>query len=78
MHQQLLNYLTPMVGETTAANLLKHYCARMKLQVEQIDPRHLPVLADSMRPMLAVWLGSAGAARVAGQIAQLGGKEEAR
>jgi len=78
MHQKLLNYLTPMLGEATAANLLKHYCARMKVRVEQIDPRDLPVLADSMRPMLAVWLGSAGAARVAGQIAQLDGKEEVR
>lgn len=71
MHKEIIKYLTPMLGEATAANLLKHYCVKMSLSVEDIKPSQLPELADAMRPMLAVWLGSPGAARVAQEIAQL-------
>jgi hypothetical protein len=74
MHQQLMQYLTPILGQVTATNLLKHYCARMKISIEDLKPADLPDLAASMRPMLAVWLGSAGAARVSDEIAQLGSK----
>ena len=72
MHQRIIEYLTPMLGEATAANLVKHYCVKMRLSVDDIEPGQLPELADAMRPMLAVWLGSPGAARVAQEIAQLG------
>lgn len=61
-----------MLGEATATNLVKHYCVKMRLSVDDIKPSQLPELADAMRPMLAVWLGSSGAARVAQEIAQLG------
>jgi hypothetical protein len=71
MHKEIIKYLTPMLGEATAANLVKHYCVKMSLSVEDIKPSQLPELADAMRPMLAVWLGSPGAARVAQEIAQL-------
>ena len=71
MHQQIVNYLTPMLGEATATNLLRHYCVKMRMSVEEVTPQHLPDLASAMRPMLAVWLGSAGAMRVAGEIARL-------
>lgn len=66
-----------MLGQETASNLLKHYCARMNLPVDAIQIGHLPELADSMKPMLAVWLGSAGAARVSDEIAHLGGRTAA-
>lgn len=72
MHQEIIRYLAPMLGEETASNLLRHYCSRMKLAVEEIKPIHLPELAKAMKPMLAVWLGSAGAARVADEIARMG------
>jgi hypothetical protein len=72
LHKQILDYLTPLLGEATANNLLKHYCARMSMTAEQISPSHLPELASAMRPMLAVWLGSAGAAQVSDGIAQMG------
>ncbi|MGH9761363.1 MAG: hypothetical protein ACREDR_17990 [Blastocatellia bacterium] len=78
MHDQLMNYLTPMLGQATASNLLKHYCARMKIAASEIQQSHLPDLASSMQPMLAVWLGSAGAARVSEEIAQLGRRAEAK
>jgi hypothetical protein len=71
MHQTIVNYLTPMLGEATAQNMIRHYCVRMHLSVEDLMAQHLRELANSMRPMLAVWLGSAGAARVAEEIAQL-------
>ena len=71
MHKEIINYLTPMLGEATAANLVKHYCVKMSLSPDDIKPSQLPELADAMRPMLAVWLGSPGAARVAQEIAQL-------
>lgn len=71
MHEQIVSYLTPMLGEATASNLLKHYCVKMRMSVEEIAPQHLPELANAMRPMLAVWLGSSGAMRVAEDIAQL-------
>jgi hypothetical protein len=71
VHEQIVSYLTPMLGEATASNLLKHYCAKMRLSVEDVAPQHLPDLANAMRPMLAVWLGSAGAMRVAEDITQL-------
>jgi hypothetical protein len=71
MHQKIINYLTPMLGEATANNLLKHYCVRMRMSVEEVTPRHLPELAAAMRPMLAVWLGTSGASRVAQEIAEL-------
>jgi len=74
MQQELMSYLTPMLGQVTAANLIKHYCARMKKSVEDLKPADLPDLAQSMQPMLAVWLGSTGAARVSDEIAQLGSK----
>jgi len=74
MQQELMDYLTPMLGQVTASNLIKHYCARMKISVEELKPADLPDLANSMRPMLAVWLGSTGAARVSDEIAQLGSK----
>jgi hypothetical protein len=71
MHREIVDYLTPMLGEATATNLVRHYCARMRMPIEEIRPHHLPDLADAMRPMLAVWLGTAGAARVAQELAQL-------
>lgn len=71
VHQQIVNYLTPMLGEATAINLLRHYCVKMQMSFEDVTAEHLPELAKAMRPMLAVWLGSAGAMRVAGEIAQL-------
>ncbi|HEY7547293.1 MAG TPA: hypothetical protein VID27_20530 [Blastocatellia bacterium] len=71
MHQQILNYLAPMLGEATAANLLRHYCVKMRMSVEDIHRDQLPQLAEAMRPMLAVWLGSEGAARVAEELRQL-------
>ena len=72
MHQQIVQYLTPMLGEATANNLLKHYCARMRMPIEDIGPSHLSDLANAMKPMLAVWLGSAGATRLAQELAELG------
>lgn len=72
MHQQLIQYLTPMLGQATAANLLTHYCNRMKISIDEITPGHLNDLADAMRPMLAVWLGTTGATQVAKEIAQMG------
>lgn len=72
MHRELIQYLTPMLGQTTAANLLTHYCNRMKISADQITSNDLPDLADAMRPMLAVWLGSTGATQVAKEIAQMG------
>jgi hypothetical protein len=72
VHRTLTQYLSPMLGEATAVNLLKHYCVRMKINPEDITATDLPDLATSMRPMLAVWLGSAGAARVSEEIAQMG------
>jgi len=78
VHEQIVSYLTPMLGEATASNLLKHYCAKMRLSVEDLAPQHLPDLANAMRPMLAVWLGSAGAMRVAEDITQLARGTKAR
>jgi hypothetical protein len=78
MHKQIVTYLTPMLGEATASNLLRHYCLKMRLPVEDISSEHLPELANAMRPMLAVWLGSAGAMRVAEDIAQLARGAKAR
>ena len=72
IHQQIVDYLTPMLGEATANNLLRHYCARMRMPIEEIGPGHLSDLANAMKPMLAVWLGSAGAARLAQELAELG------
>ena len=71
MHQQIVQYLTPMLGEATANNLLKHYCARMRMPIEDIGPSHLADLANAMKTMLAVWLGSAGASRLAQELAEL-------
>ena len=72
MHQQIVEYLTPMLGKATANNLLRHYCAKMGMPLEDIRPSHLSDLANAMKPMLAVWLGSAGAARLAQELAELG------
>lgn len=72
MHDELLRYLTPVLGEATAENMLKHYCARLNIPIEAIKDTDLAELAVSMKPMLAVWLGSAGAARVADEISRLG------
>jgi hypothetical protein len=71
MYEEIVKYLTPVLGDVTAANLVRHYCARMRLSADEIDPSNLQQLADGMRPMLAVWLGSAGAARMAEQLGQL-------
>jgi hypothetical protein len=72
MHREIVEYLKPMLGEATALNIVKHYCARMRLSPEDVNQSNLPQLANAMRPMLAVWLGSAGAARVADEIARMG------
>jgi hypothetical protein len=72
MHKRIVDYLTPLLGEATALNLVRHYCARMRMSVDDIGPGHMSDLATAMRPMLAVWLGSAGATRVAQELAQLG------
>ena len=72
MHESILNYLAPMLGEATAKNLLKHYCIKMQMSEAEITPNTLPALADAMRPMMAVWLGSAGAMSAAREIVQLG------
>ncbi|HWC77602.1 MAG TPA: hypothetical protein VG778_09070 [Blastocatellia bacterium] len=72
MHQEIVKYLMPMLGEATATNLLRHYCARMRMAVEDLKPSDMPELAIAMKPMLAVWLGSAGAERVSHELEQLG------
>jgi hypothetical protein len=77
MHKQLIDYLTPLLGQETAANMLKHYCARMNLAFEDLQASHLPEIAVAMKPMLAVWLGSTGATQVAEEIAKLGRKARA-
>ena len=41
------------------------------MPIEDIGPGHLSDLANAMKPMLAVWLGSAGAARLAQELAEL-------
>jgi hypothetical protein len=74
-HKKIVEYLTPMLGETTANNLLRHYCARMGMPIEDIQPGHLSDLAGAMEPMLAVWLGSAGATRLA---QEMGGMSDER
>ena len=72
IYKQILDYLTPILGEATATNLLKHFCARLSLSEDAIDRSHLPDLASAMCPMMAVWLGSEGAHQVADEIAHLG------
>ena len=72
VYKQILDYLTPILGEATATNLLKHFCARLSLNEDAIEPSHLPDLASAMCPMMAVWLGSSGADHVAEEIAHLG------
>jgi hypothetical protein len=71
IHKQIVGFLTPMLGEVTASNMLRHYCAKMQMSPEALSKSHLSDLADAMKPMLAVWLGSAGADRVAREITQL-------
>ena len=72
MHEQIISYLSPLLGEATAKNLLKHYCIKMKIASEEISSVNLPEFADAMRPMMAVWLGSEGARQASQEIAQLG------
>jgi hypothetical protein len=72
MHEKILGYLSPVLGEATARNLLKHYCIKMQISPENITPNIVPELANAMRPMMAVWLGSAGALHVAEEIERLG------
>jgi hypothetical protein len=72
MHEKILGYLSPVLGEATARNLLKHYCIKMQISPDNIAPSHLAELADAMRPMMAVWLGSAGAQQASQEIARLG------
>jgi hypothetical protein len=72
MHEKILDYLSPVLGEATAKNLLKHYCIKMRISLEDITPGNVPELADAMRPMMAVWLGSAGALHASQELAQLG------
>ena len=72
MHERILGYLAPVLGEATAKNLLKHYCLQMHIPLEEITPGHVPELASAMRPMMAVWLGTAGALRASEEIARMG------
>jgi len=72
MHERILGYLSPVLGEATARNLLKHYCIKMHIALEEITPGQVPDLATAMRPMMAVWLGTAGALRASEEIARLG------
>ncbi len=72
MDQEIIKCLAPMLGDTTARNLLTHYCAKLKIKAEEITAAHLPELSRAIKPMLAVWLGSAGAAQLAEQVARLG------
>lgn len=71
MHERILGYLAPVLGEATARNLLKHYCIKMQMSVEDITPSQVPELAQAMRPMMAIWLGTAGALRASEEIASL-------
>ncbi|MBI3654673.1 MAG: hypothetical protein HY231_26880 [Acidobacteria bacterium] len=71
IHEKILEYLAPVLGEATAKNLLRHYCIKMHLSFEEITPKNLPELASAMRPMMAVWLGSSGAERASQEIANL-------
>ena len=50
MYEKILSYLSPVLGEATAKNLLKHYCLQMHLAVEEIPPGRVPELANAMRP----------------------------
>jgi hypothetical protein len=72
MHERILGYLAPVLGEATARNLLKHYCIKMHIAVDDITPSQVPELANAMRPMMAVWLGTAGALRASEEIARMG------
>lgn len=72
MREKILEYLSPVLGEATSKNLLMHYCIKMNIDAEKITPEMLPELANAMRPMMAVWLGTTGAQSVAQEIANLG------
>jgi hypothetical protein len=72
MHERILGYLAPVLGEATARNLLKHYCIKMHIAFDEITPSQVPELANAMRPMMAVWLGTAGALRASEEIARMG------
>ncbi len=72
MHERILGYLAPVLGEATARNLLKHYCIKMQIGLDEITPSQVPELANAMRPMMAVWLGTAGALRASEEIARMG------
>ena len=72
MHEKILGYLAPVLGEATAKNLLKHYCIQMQIPLEDIAPSQVPELATAMRPMMAIWLGTAGALRASEEIVRLG------
>jgi hypothetical protein len=72
IYEKILAYLSPVLGEATARNLLKHYCIKIQISPENITPDILPELANAMRPMMAVWLGSVGALHAAQEIARLG------
>lgn len=72
MYEQIINYLSPLLGEATSKNLLKHYCIKMRISTEEISATILPQIADAMRPMMAVWLGSEGAMRASQEIIKLG------
>lgn len=72
MYEQIVSYLSPLLGEATAKNLLKHYCIKMKISLDEISIQRLPEIADAMRPMMAVWLGSEGALNASQDIVRLG------
>jgi hypothetical protein len=72
LHEKISGFLSPLLGEATTRNLLKHYCLKMQISPENITPNQVQELADAMRPMMAVWLGSAGALQAAQEIARLG------
>lgn len=72
IHEHIIRYLSPLLGEATAKNLLTHYCVKMRISMQDLSVSNLQEVADAMRPMMAVWLGSEGARRAAQEIAKLG------
>ncbi len=71
MYEQIVSYLSPLLGEATAKNLIKHYCIKMKISKDDISANTLPEIAAAMRPMMAVWLGSEGAMHASQEISRL-------
>jgi len=70
--KKIINYLAPLLGQFTAANAVEVFSRQVGLDPKQLSEAEVAALADALKPMLRIFVGSEKTEQIAQEIIRLG------